>query len=231
MHKNEKLPFTVPLATSENDLAAVARIRADAYGRHLPELAKSLLIPEPMDREQCATVLLVTQKDDGAVLGTIRIQTNQDMPLALEKSVHLPDWLQGKYLAEATRLALMPGPLAQSVKSALFKSFYLVCKQKGIDWMVIAGRPPVDRMYERLLFRDVLAKGQYIPLIHAGGIPHRVMAFEVHNAHRRWARAKHPLLSYVVDTVHPDLEVVQESDRPDSARLLPQAAVATACAI
>jgi hypothetical protein len=71
--------------------------------------------------------------------------------------------------------------------------------------MVIAGRAPIDRQYERLLFDDIYPDAGYIPLRHAGNLPHRVMSFEVGSAEERWAAAGHPLYDFIFRTVHPDI--------------------------
>ena len=97
--------------------------------------------------------------------------------------------------------------MGRLVKTALFKSFFLYCKNEGIEWMVIAGRAPIDRMYERLLFSDVYPGMGFIPLQHANNMPHRVMSFEVGTAEQRWAAVKHPLFDYIFRTHHPDLQL------------------------
>jgi hypothetical protein len=95
------------------------------------------------------------------------------------------------------------------VKTVLFKAFFQYCQQAGIEWMVIAGRTPIDRQYERLLFDDVYPGAGYIPLRHAGNLPHRVMSFEVGSAEQRWAAAGHPLYDFIFRTVHPDIDLGQ----------------------
>ena len=42
----EELPFRVIPVNSKDELDAVARIRHHAYGRHLPQFAQSLALPE-----------------------------------------------------------------------------------------------------------------------------------------------------------------------------------------
>jgi len=154
-------------------------------------------------------VLLAESKLDGSSLGTMRIQTNRFRPLGLEQSVTLPDWLQGCSLAEATRLGVTSSQIGKIVKTLLFKAYFLYCVENGIDWMVITARSPLDRQYDALLFRDVFAGPEFIPMLHVGNLPHRVMAFEVATARERWAAAGHPLFGLMFEMQHPDLILEQ----------------------
>ena len=93
------------------------------------------------------------------------------------------------------------------MKTALFKAFYLYCMAQGIEYMVVAGRSPVDRQYMRLLFEDLFPERGYVPLRHAGNLPHRIMALDLTRAAGRWREAQHPLLEFVCNTDHPDIHV------------------------
>ena len=205
--KEERLPFTVRLVRNEDDLRKAVSIRHSAYARHVPEFAETLRAPEASDYDDGVVVLLAESKLDGAPLGTMRIQCNTYQPLSLEQSVQLPEWLQGHSLAEATRLGITGDRTGRLVKTVLFKVFYQYCMQQEIQWMVIAGRSPIDRQYERLLFKDVYPELGYIPLRHANNMPHRVMAFHVDSAQARWAEAHHPLLDFMCHTHHPDIDL------------------------
>jgi hypothetical protein len=203
----ELLPFTVRLVRNEGDLSKAVHIRHSAYARHLPAFAESLIAAETADADNGVVVLLAESKLDGSPLGTMRIQTNQFKPLCLEQSVELPAWLKARPLAEATRLGVTDGKGGRLVTTVLFKAFFHYCQQASIEWMVVTGRAPVDRMYDRLLFEDVFPGLGYIPFSHVGNLPHRVMSFNVETAKVRWAAAKHPLFDFVFRTHHPDLDV------------------------
>lgn len=203
----ELLPFTVRLVRDEEDLSKAVSIRHSAYARHLPEFAETLKSPERADTEDGVVVLLAESKLDGSPLGTMRIQTNQYKPLCLEQSVMLPDWLRTRRLAEATRLGVADGKVGRLVTTVLFKAYFQYCQQIGIEWLVVAGRAPVDRTYERLLFDDVFPGQGYIPLLHASNLPHRIMSFNVDTAEDRWAHARHPLLGFMCNTHHPDIDL------------------------
>ena len=87
----------------------------------------------------------------------------------------------------------------------LYQDEHLVAVHKPSGLLV--HRSPIDRQYERLLFKDVYPGMGYIPLRHANNMPHRVMAFHVESAQERWADAKHPLLDFMCHTHHPDIEL------------------------
>lgn len=213
----ELLPFTVRLVRDDEALSKAVEIRHAAYSRHLPDFAETLRTAENADLEDGCVVLLAESKLDGSPLGTMRIQTNQFKPLCLEQSVELPDWLRTMRLAEATRLGVTNEKGGRLVTTVLFKAYYMYCLQAGIEWMVIAGRAPVDRMYQRLLFSDVFPGLGYIPLAHAGNLPHRIMSFNIPTAQDRWAQANHPLLGFMCNIHHPDISL----DAPVAPQPLP----------
>ena len=203
----EILPFTVRLVRDHKDLSKAVDIRQSAYARHLPEFAETLRVPESTDAQDGVVVLLAESKLDGSALGTMRIQTNRSSPLTLEQSVDLPAWLRVRPLAEAARLGVTDGKSGRMVKTILFKAFFQYCQQTGIEWMVIAGRSPIDRQYERLMFSDVFPNQGYIPLLHVNNMLHRVMSFEISSAKARWTKANHPLLDFMCHTHHPDIDL------------------------
>jgi len=204
-----RLPFTIGIARGDEQLRKAVSMRHRAYARHLPALAELLKVPEPYDDDPGTVVLIAESKLDGAPLGTMRIQTNRYRPLAIEQSVELPGWLQDRSLAEATRLGIAEGRAGHMVKTMLFKAFFQYCVDARVDWAVIGARAPLDRQYAALLFQDVFAKGAFVPLRHAGNIPHRVMAFEIETAEARWIAGRHPLYDLFCRTRHPDIDVRQ----------------------
>jgi hypothetical protein len=209
----ELLPFTVRLVRNEEDMNKAVDIRHAAYARHLPDFAQTLQTAESADADNGVVVLLAESKLDGSPLGTMRIQTNEFKPLCLEQSVTLPDWLVAQPLAEATRLGVTNDRGGRLVTTVLFKAYYQYCQQIGVEWMVIAGRAPVDRMYDRLLFGDVFPGMGYIPLVHAGNLPHRVMSFNIETAQQRWTDAGHPLLDFMCNVHHPDIQIGDQIDQ------------------
>lgn len=222
----ERLPFTIRRVETEDSLQKAVQIRHAAYARHLPEFARTLAAPEACDYEDDVIVLLAESKLDGSALGTARIQTNLHSALHVEESIALPDWLQGRRLAEVTRLGIGEGRIGRVVKIALIKACFEYCEQNDIDYAVVTGRAPIDRQYEQLLFSDVFDDGAMVPLHHVGNIPHRVMAFEIATGEQRWQAARHPLLGFFRHTRHPDIEITSRNRAPAPRTGLPRTAAA-----
>ena len=212
--KVERLPFTVRLVSDTAALQKAVHIRQAAYGRHIPELAKALGEPETYDSEPGVMILLAESKLDGAPIGTMRIHTNASNRLGVEKSVILPAWLQGQRLSEAVRLGVSHGTVGHLAKAVLFKAYYQYCLANHVQWMITAARSPLDRQYEALLFKEVFPGQGYIPMLHIGNIPHRVMAFDVKSAEQRWREARHPMFDFMIRTHHPDLDIGLDTLNP-----------------
>jgi hypothetical protein len=217
----ERLPFTIRRVDNETSLQKAVRIRHAAYDRHVPEFARTLLLPEACDYADDTVVLLAESKLDGSALGTARIQTNLERPLHVEESVVLPAWLQGARLAEVTRLGVDEGRIGRVVKIALIKACFEFCERNAIDYAVVTGRAPIDRQYEQLLFSDVFEDKAMIPLRHVGNIPHRVMAFDIATGEQRWTAARHPLLTYFRHTQHPDIDIGTRAAAMSRASIAP----------
>jgi hypothetical protein len=217
------LSFSVRLAGSPQALRAACHVRERAYGHHLGE-ASRFADPEPLDSAPGTALLLAVEKASGRGIGTARIQSSAFAAVLLESSLILPAWLAGRPRAEITRLAVVPGadPL---VKLCLMKACYLYCLANQLRWMVIGARnEALVRNYRRLGFRDVLAPGDRVPLAHAGGLPHHILAFDLVAAERTWLASGHPLYAFMIETYHADLQLFEHAG--DSALEVPLAAAA-----
>ena len=128
----ERLPFTIRRVDTEDSLMKAVQIRHAAYARHVPEFARTLAAPETSDYEDDAIVLLAESKLDGSPIGTARIQTNFHRALHVEDSIALPSWLQGRRLAEVTRLGIGEGRIGRVVKIALIKASEVVEAVKAV---------------------------------------------------------------------------------------------------
>src|ERR1700689_4222943 len=148
--KEEPLPFTISVVREEARLKKAVSLRYAASSRHVPSFAAKLTAPEPNDHDDGSILLLAESKLDGTPVGTMRIQTNKYKPLAIVPSVKLPKNLQNGSLSEATRLGIAEGRVGTVAKIALFKAYYLCCMAAGVEWMIVGGRPPLDRQYEAL---------------------------------------------------------------------------------
>jgi hypothetical protein len=201
------LSFTLQVARNARDLHDACAVRAAAYGHHLPELRQAFAEPDTLDRHPATVVLLCRDKATGAATGTARIQSSRAGRLLIENSLQLPERLQSGPRAEITRLSVSAGadPLT---KLALMKASYLHCMAEGIHHLVIGARKPaLIRTYQRLGFADVQGPDDWVPLAHANGLPHRVLAFDVAGAEDAWRVEQHPLLAFMVQTLHPDIQL------------------------
>lgn len=203
------LGFSLRVARTEQDLRDACAVRAEAYGHHLPQLQAALAQPEPIDRDPRTAVLLCRDKASGRAIGTARIQrAAPEAAVQIEASVQLPAWLRGRPRAEITRLAILPGADAM-VRPMLTKASYLHCVAHQVRWLVIGARSDaLVRLYKRLGFTDAL--DEPLPLAHAGGLQHHILAFDVVAAERTWHAGQHGLYALMVETFHPDLQLFDE---------------------
>jgi hypothetical protein len=202
------LDFTVGLADKRVDLADIAALRAEAYGHHLPGLTSSMAAPDPADTAPGASVLLCRDKASGRAIGTARIQRNHPEPLAIEASIALPQRYASLPRAEITRLAIAPGA-SPLVRPMLVKACWLAAVASQVRLLVIGARSPaLVRLYRGLGFEPLPGSDGPVPLAHAGHLPHHVMCFDVVTAERRWHVAGHALYGFMVETWHPDLQLL-----------------------
>ncbi len=205
-HRIERLPFAVRVVTDGDSLKRALQIRQAAYQRHVPDFASTMDQPETYDSDPGGLIFLAESKLSGRPIGTLRLQSNRFQPLSLEQSVDLPDWVSGRLIG-ATRLGVEAGEPGRMVRLALFKAFYLYCLREHLDWMVVAARTPLDRIYAGLLFCDVFGEREFRPLAHAQNIPHRIMAFQPGSAEALWRGAQHSLYTFMMMTYHPDIDL------------------------
>jgi hypothetical protein len=151
--------------------------------------------------------LLAESKIDGSAIGTMRIQNNFFRPINMEKSVELPPLLKGQSFVEVRRLGVEQGSAGRLVKMVLIKACLHYCENNGIQWAVVAARPPLDRSYEKLLFIDAMPGQTFVPIPRDNNVPHRVMAFEIEGWKPRVIAAKHPMTNFFCHTYHPDVSI------------------------
>jgi hypothetical protein len=205
--KRMELPFRVRTVRNDRQLSQAVRIRSEAYARHVPTLGDVLAAPEEVDKDVDSIVFLAEGKTDGEPLGTIRIQTNFASPLPIEASIDLPSMFKDRPLAGVSRLGVKAGVRGRLVKLALFKAMHRYCLAKQVEWVLIGARPPLEQDYLNLGFVDVFDDKALRPLKSARGLPHRILAFEVLTAERRWFEANHPLYVFMFRRFHPDIEI------------------------
>lgn len=196
------LGFTVSLACDEADLADARHVRVAGYGHH--GMGEALRAPDEVDYLPESAVFIARDKATGQAVGTVRVQRRGRRRLLLEECIALPPEIGEDHCAEIARLAAIPGadPL---VKVTLMKATFLECLAGQVQWMVIGARSDaLVRVYKRLCFHDLFG-GEPVPLSYAGGLPHRVLAFNVQTAERTWMDAGNGLYDFMFKTWHPDL--------------------------
>ena len=201
------LPFTIRIVRTEEHLSKAVEVRSLSYGRHFPEVGELLRDPEEADRAAFSLVLLAESKANGEALGTLRIETNARGPLAVEGLLPARSQYSGKLIAFVTRLGVKNGPDASLVKLTLFKALHRYCLACQVDWIVVLARPPMDRQYVKLGFRDVYSQGALIPIRWAENVPMRLMALEPISSEREWRAAKNPLYQFMVVDYCPDIAI------------------------
>jgi hypothetical protein len=201
---------TVTIARSADDLRDACDVRAQAYGRHVPHLGEALAEPDELDRRAGVAVLLARDASDGHAVGTLRVQcATPGSPLLIERSLILPARFTGQRRAEVTRLAVRPGADPR-VRLLLMKGLYLYSVANQIRWLVIGARSDsLIRLYRGLGFDDVLDPDDRVPLAHAGGLPHRILAFDVLAAERLWGAIGHGLYAFMGETYHPEIRLFE----------------------
>lgn len=201
------LSFTLTPARRWDDLVDACNVRAASYGHHMESLRETLAQPDAVDLQPTTVTFLCRDKASGKAVGTARAQVSVWGPLLIDRCVSLPHGMQQQSRAEITRLSALAGadPL---VKVALMKAAYLYCLASQVRWMVIGARnDALIRQYRRLGFTDLQPDAEPVPLSYAGGLPHRILKFDVTAAERQWSSMAHPLYTFMVGTVHPDIQL------------------------
>jgi hypothetical protein len=134
------------------------------------------------------------------------LQCNRSQPLQIERSIVLPPQLQGKLLAEITRMTVTPG-YAHPVKLALVKAIHLYCIAMQIGTIVCASRPSLMRQYLNIGFEDLYGDERMVPMAHGSGLPHRVLFRDTVTSEAHHRARKHPDYDFVFRRYHPDIEV------------------------
>ncbi|HET8870261.1 MAG TPA: hypothetical protein VFM48_07435 [Aquabacterium sp.] len=196
-HSTQQYDITV--ACDEADLLQACALRAEAYGHHLGPAVDGFASIEDLDREPGTWVLLCRDAESGEVLGTARIQTNQQRSLMVERSMILPHQIARSSRAEVTRLAVRPGA-DRGVKLALMRAVYQLCSVMSVEWLVICARSEsLARTYRALGFEDFLEPGQRVLLAHAGNLPHLVLTMNLAHTRQRWQHTGHRLRTFMLE--------------------------------
>ena len=208
--REEALPFTIGVVSSEAELLKVQSLRAAAYGHHLPGMAASFARPDPLDLHPDTTLFAVEDKASGSLVGSARIQINRNQPLQIERSLELPADLEGRLLSEITRLTVLPG-YNQPVRMALVKACHLYCIGMQIGGVLAGSRRSLLRQYKNLGFKDLFEDERLVPLAHGGGLEHRILFRDTVTSEAESRANNHPDYVFVFRTYHPDIQIFESS--------------------
>lgn len=208
----QTLSFRLELASSKQDLDDACAVRSESYGHHLPGLYDALRQPDVIDLDVATTIFLCRDKASGQALGTARIQTTRTGQLLIEQCAEAPLEMKGQDRAEISRFSAIRGadPL---VKLALWKASYLYCQAAQARWMIIGARSEaLVRQYQKLGFSDIYDDRRMVPLTYAGGLAHRILAFDVVTAERTWLASHNPMYGFIFETTHRDIQLFRMAE-------------------
>jgi hypothetical protein len=201
----ERLPFTVRVVTTPQDLAKAVEVRSSAYARHMPSLGQILQTPEAEDLKSDVLVLLAERKLDAQPLGTLRLQSNIIRPLRLESEAPLLASFAGNRLVESTRLGVDLGGTSKMVTAALVKATYEICHASAADFNITGGRRSMVQFFRSLQY-DELDGGPF-PISFGNDIPHWIFVMPVREFEVRLQTAQHWYYDFMSKTEHPDIDI------------------------
>lgn len=219
----DSLSFRLRPVETHDDLLAACSVRAQAYGYKVPAYRETMAKPDPIDLSPWTAVFLCEDKASGRPIGTMRIQstTRGEGGIEIEKYVSPPPEVALYGRAEISRLSSVVGA-DPFVRLALWKAGYLYCMATQVRWLMIGVRKPaLIRAYERMGARDIEHSRRLVPLPYGGNLPHRIMVLDIGSCDQRWRESNHPLLQFMVGTVHHDIDVLHSMQRraPEQIRL------------
>ena len=98
------------------------------------------------------------------------------------------------------------GPEGRMVLPALVKAAFEISYRAGIDFSLLIGRAPIDRMYHAMQFQDVY-DGQKVVTSAQPGVPVTLFYMDITQADARWIGGACPLYGFMAQTLHPDIDI------------------------
>jgi hypothetical protein len=198
---------SVRLVRTSGQLVEIGRVRSRAYSKHVHNVHADDSGLDSQDQDSKTISIYCEDKTSKKTLGALRISIADDEFLPIQKAFLLPTEMLGTRIAEITRLAMPASPNSKFIKALLFKALFQYCVAMQVKWMIVGARSPLDLEYLSLNFTDLTKSAGYVPIQHAWGLPHKVLAFEVMTAERRWHSLEHPLYDFVFKETHKEIEV------------------------
>jgi len=206
--ETQPLPFRMRIAKSPEDIQRVCRHRGEAYARHQPDLVQrlSLCEPEADDLRDDVVLVMAESHEDGSILGSVRLTTNVNTPLRFEKEFDLPEKFKNCSLLEAGRMVTQNGPAGRMVVPGLIKAAFEISHHSGIDYSILIGRAPIDRMYHAMQFEDMF-RGRKVVTSAQPGVEVTLFFMDILQADARWRAAQCPMYGFMAQTLHPDINI------------------------
>lgn len=204
----QSLPFSIYPIRSVELMADVLRLRQAAYSRHdyKSELKNVMPLPDQQDLCGYSCTLAAVAKEDGRLLGTVRMTSNVDGPVPLPQGLEDAECLKGAY-AYIDRFAVVQGAYSPLVPPALIKAMWLWALGRDARWLVALARAPLARRYKRwggLTLRGS-AEGIVMPDYHDE--PYFLVGAPLGEAAMRMARDNPGFGIDFTAYVHPDIKV------------------------
>ena len=207
-NREERLPFSVRVATTSQDVARAVEIRASAYSRHLPQVGEALRTAEKEDWRPDVLLLLAERKLDGRPIGSMRLEPNFSGPLRVEGETSLPAMFRNKRLIETTRLGVDNGIAGSLVMAALVKASFEICSACSIDYGIAVGRRSMGEMFKSLCFEVI--KGPVSMSYARPSTQFWIFAIPTLGWESRLRQQGHIYFDFMARTSHPDIDIDYE---------------------
>jgi hypothetical protein len=209
----EYLNFRIRLLRDGQMLQGAMQVRKEVFTRHhlhtLGAKAAALSFHDHKDTQSGSTLFVAESKTSGAVLGSVRIQTNANRPLALEHDIVLPETMRGRHLAILSRMSIVSGNAGKDVFLGLGKAIYLYCVAKQIHTVFLSSPvKSLTRMYPKFAWRDISQNGEKFSFLTDPGLEFSIFYWDIatlKNSMRLAVSAR--VYEFIFEKYHPDMEV------------------------
>lgn len=181
-------------ATTDDDFATVAMLRANGFARSLRTLDPKVIQWIDVADRNGSAFTLIAYEANGRPAGTVRLQDSRKGTLELHRFVELSSILPftERPAVQISRLSAMRGPRSGAVVLALFAAAWGWCLAEGIKSMVVAIPRRSRPLYDYLQFTDLGPAGRFRHAF-SGSLPHMTMRLAVHEVEAQMREGKHPL--------------------------------------
>ena len=202
------LDFTVHLARTESRILQAIKVRKDSFKKHNTWLPDEEF--DRRDRQKGSVAFVAIRKGSNEPLGSLRVETNRQRPLAFEREVDLPVKYRGLHLAHISRLSTIAGKEGRSCRSALFKALYLYSLATEVRYFFALAVPPTEKLYYRIGFKPVFRDGdQRVPRHLYQGKEVHLLSVKVEQLPRKMKILSPELHQFVCLQRHPDIRIFE----------------------